>query len=168
MELPPELLPRGLAGGSRLKYDTKDTGPPRRVIGPALLAGLIKPCYVTAEGKGEVAFNVIDGWIMREKLPPYAPLIELTMSVGQTSETFKVKGPRGCARPLPSGSFWSHKFLIGKKTVGPPNQILIDGWTFGPGPGIFAEKTITSNCGGGAGELPGFCVETTTLRLKPK
>jgi hypothetical protein len=79
-----------------------------------MLAKLATVCYVTYEGKGKVAFDVTDGFIMRENHPPFAPLIALEISVGRTSETRETNGkcPPG-PKPAPS-SFWSDRFLNGK------------------------------------------------------
>jgi len=174
MSVPEEFAPKAFTGSSSLKYVTKDTGPPK-IVGGGLLARLVTPCYTTFEGKGDVVFGIKDGWIMRETVPPYAPLIELTMSVGKSSEIQKMKGPRGCPQSSNPGSFWSHKFLSTKKANG-PDEFLLDGWTMQPRAGVFAEKIITSTCGvvpapggilAGLGVM-GFCSETTTLTLKLK
>lgn len=172
MSVPEEFAPKAFKGSSSLKYVTRNTGPPK-VVGGGLLAQLVTPCYITFEGKGDVAFNIKDGWIMRQTAPPYAPLIELTMSVGESSETRKMTGPRGCQKSSIPSSFWSQKFLSTKQPNG-PNEFLLDRWTIEPRAGIFAEKIITSTCGGPAAVggfvaglgAPGLCSETTTLTLK--
>ena len=173
IELPRGLAPRPLKGTSTLQYDTRDVGPPK-VVGPPKLVQLAPVCYATFEGRGNTAFDVVDGWIMRETTPPHGPLVELSVRVGETRETHKLKGGRGCPRGDMPGSFWSDLFLLAKPQPS-PRTVVIDGWTFQPRSGVFAEKTIRSNCTAPGTQMPTvagmqlqLCAETTTLTLKPR
>ena len=167
-------------GQGQLKYETKDVGPPK-VVGDRMLKKLASPiCYGVSEGSGDTSLDVIDGELWRSNVPPYDPRLNLTFSVGATDETFSIKGPRQCRQsqqPMKK-AFWSDHFIQGKTATTARNHILIDGWAFNPGPGVYAEKVINSTCGATA-TLPGpfaaygpigACNETTTIvvRLKKK
>ena len=148
MSLPKELAPKGLTGSAKLKYDTRDPGPPTTVIGPPDLAKKVPRCYVTFEGKGEIALDVMDGWLMRDTTPPYVPLIDLTLSVGTTSEQFMLKGGKFCRPRTVPATFWSARFVMGKTLLGDPSlhRIVIDDWAIAPRTGVFAERIFAGTC----------------------
>jgi hypothetical protein len=176
----------GLTGSHPLNYDTRDVGPPK-IVGDPMLKKLAIACYAASQGSGDVSFNVKHAWLMRARTAPYAPLFELPITVGDTQETWKLKGPRGCPRGTEQRSFWTEQFKLGKRIepVGfdiresAPSaselSIVIDGWTF---TGDNAERTIQTPCAGlvDLQGLPGFSslptgnmmCEKTVLKLKRK
>lgn len=180
----------GLTGARPLNYNTRDIGPPK-LIGDPMLMKLATVCYAASDGAGEVSFEVRDAWLMRERTPPYGPLLELPIHVGDTRETRRLKGQRGCPRDAEPRSFWTEQFKLGKRIQparplevrpGAPSvsglAVLIDSWTFSDA-GDNAEKTIESACAGfgGVEGLGGFAglplagnvmCEKTVLRLKRK
>ena len=98
---------------------------------------------------------------MRERTPPYGPLLELPIYVGDTQETRKLKGPRGCPRDSEQRSFWTDQFKLGKRVepalpadirdsapVASDLAVIIDDWTF---QGDDAQKTIETACAGFGG-----------------
>jgi hypothetical protein len=125
---------------------------------------------------------------MRERTPPYGPVLELPIYVGDTQETRKLKGPRGCPHESEQRSFWTEQFKLGKRIepagstdvrASAPSAsdlaVIIDSWTF---TGEDAEKTVETPCAGfgGLAGLPGFSAlpaasmmcEKTILKLKRK
>jgi hypothetical protein len=126
--------------------------------------------------------------LMCERSPPHGPLLELPIYVGDTQETRKLKGPRGCPRDSEQRSFWTEQFKLGKRVepalpadirdsapVASDLAVIIDDWTF---QGDDAQKTIETACAGFSGlqGLPGFeglpvgnvMCEKTVLKLKRK
>jgi hypothetical protein len=179
--------PTGLTGAHPLNYNTRDVGPPK-IVGDPMLSKLAIACYAASQGSGNVSFEVRDAWLMRERTPPYGPLLELPIFVGDTQETRRLKGPRGCPRESEQRSFWTDQFKLGKR-IEPSRPasirdsapsvsglaVIIDSWTFS---GEDAEKTIETACAGFSGleGLPGFSglptgnvmCEKTVLKLKRK
>jgi hypothetical protein len=179
----------GLTGSHPLNYNTRDVGPPK-LVGDPMLVKLAKPCYAASDGNGNVSFEVRHAWLMRERTPPYGPLLELPIYVGDTQETRRLKGPRGCPRDSEQRSFWTEQFKLGKRIE--PAQpfnirdsvprasdlaVIIDSWTFTGDDD--AEKTIETECvgfGGGLAGLPDLAglpvgnvmCEKTVLKLKRK
>jgi hypothetical protein len=155
-----------------------------------MLSKLAIACYAASQGSGNVSFEVRDAWLMRERTPPYGPLLELPIYVGDTQETRKLKGPRGCPRDSEQRSFWTEQFKSGKR-IEPARPVdvrdsapsvsdlavIIDSWTFSAS-GDDAEKTIEAACAGfsgleGLGGFAGLPVgnvtcEKTVLKLKRK
>lgn len=154
-----------------------------------MLMKLAKPCYAASQGSGNVSFEVRNAWLMRERSPPYGPLLELPIYVGDTRGTRHPKGPRGCPRQSEPRSFWTEQFKLGKR-IEPAGAgdirdsapsasdlaVIIDAWAFS---GDDAEKTIETACAGFAGleGFPGFSglpavgnvmCEKTVLKLKRK
>jgi hypothetical protein len=154
--------PLGLAGSNPLAYDTRDVGPPK-VMGHATLAKLFKNCYVASTGSGNVAFEVREAWMMRETQPPYGPLLILPIYVGDTQETRRMKGPRGCPRESESLPFWSEQFKLSKEATlpveadgrsGSPGSqpgVIISDWEFADASGDEASKTLRVPCAGWGG-----------------
>ena len=192
VHFPRGVEPLGLSGSQPLNYDTRDVGPPK-VVGHPMLAKLAKPCYIASKGSGKVTFEIRQAWLMRERQPPYGPLLELPIYVGETQETRYLKGPRGCDRRSESVPFWSEQFKLGKRLgypadgpdsrsgtpAGNDTAIVIDGWNFSSDAGDEAEKTLEQPCAGfggmgsGLGALAGMPVggttcEWTTLKLNRK
>jgi hypothetical protein len=180
--------PTGLTGSHPLNYNTRDVGPPR-LVGDPMLKKLAIACYAASQGSGNVSFEVRHAWLMRERTPPFGPLLELPIFVGDTQETRYLKGPRGCPRDSEPRSFWTDQFKLGKRIepAGVANvrdsapaasdlAVIIDAWTFA---GDDAEKTIETACAGFGGleGLPGLAglppagsvmCEKTVLKLKRK
>lgn len=180
----------GLTGARPLNYNTRDIGPPK-AIGDPMLMKLAPICYAASDGAGEVSFEVRDAWLMRERTPPYGPLLELPIYVGDTQETRRLKGQRGCPRSAEPRSFWTEQFKLGKRIEpaqplearpGAPSvsglAVFIESWTFSASEDD-AEKTIETACAGfgGVEGLGGFAglplmgnvmCEKTVLRLKRK
>ncbi len=177
----------GLTGSKPLNYDTRDVGPPK-IVGDPMLSKLAIACYAASQGSGNVSFEVRHAWLMRERSPPYGPLLELPIFVGDTQETRRLKGPRGCPRTSEQRSFWTEEFKRGKRIepalpadirgsapVASDLAVVIDSWTFS---GDDAEKTIQTACAGFSGlqGLPGLAglpvgnvmCEKTVLRMKRK
>lgn len=165
----------GYKGTGQLEYKTKDVGPPKKV-GDRMLMKLMPVCYATAVGSGTTPFNVRDGYFWRSNTPPYEPRLDLSFEIHQTDEDRILKGERGCPKDKSKQPFWSDKFLIDKQKTTAANHILIDGWTFEPRSGVYAEKVLNGTCGEPA-ELPGklaaygpavTCVEKTTFTVRLK
>ncbi|MET0987096.1 MAG: hypothetical protein ABW034_17005 [Steroidobacteraceae bacterium] len=165
----------GYRGTGKLEYKTKDVGPPKKV-GDAMLMKLVPVCYSTSVGSGTTPFNVLDGYFWRGNTPPYEPRLDLSFEIHQTDEDHILKGERGCPKSKSKQPFWSDKFLLDKQATTAANHILIDGWTFAPRPGVYAEKVLNGTCGEAA-ELPGrlaaygpivACVEKTTFTVRLK
>ena len=177
----------GLTGSKPLNYNTRDVGPPK-IVGDPMLSKLAIACYAASQGSGNVSFEVRHAWMMRERTPPYGPLLELPIYVGDTQETRKLKGPRGCPRDSEQRSFWTDQFKLGKRVepalpadirdsapVASDLAVIIDDWTF---QGDDAQKTIETACAGFGGlqGLPGFeglpvanvMCEKTVLKMKRK
>jgi len=187
VHFPRGYTPTGLTGSYPLRYDTRDVGPPK-LVGDPMLKKLAIACYAASDGSGDVSFAVRDAWLMRERTPPYGPLLELPIYVGDTQETRRLKGPRGCPHESERTSFWTEQFKLGKR-IEPASPVdtrasapsasdlavIVDSWTFA---GDDAEKTIETACAGfsGLGELSGFAglpvgnvmCEKTVLKLKRK
>jgi hypothetical protein len=187
VHFPRGYTPTGLTGSHPLHYNTRDVGPPK-LVGDPMLKKLALACYAASDGSGDVSFQVRDAWLMRERTPPYGPLLELPILVGDTQETRRLKGPRGCPRDSEQRSFWTDQFKLGKRIEPsrPPEvresvptasdlAVIVDSWTFS---GDDAERTIETACAGFSGleELSGFAglptgnvmCEKTVLRLKRK
>jgi len=187
VHFPRGYTPTGFNGSHPLNYNTRDIGPPK-LAGDPMLMKLAKPCYAASKGNGNVSFEVKHAWLMRERTPPYGPVLELPIYVGDTQETRYLKGPRGCPRDSEQRSFWTEQFKLGKRiepaaTMGirasAPTAsdlaIIVDGWNF---TGDDAEKTIETPCLGFGGSemfsgLTGMPVgnvmcEKTILRFKKK
>ena len=98
----------------RIVNYTRDVGPPK-LVGDPMLVKLAKPCYAASQGSGNVSFEVKNAWLMRERTPPYGPVLELPIYVGDTQETRYLKGPRGCPRDSEQRSFWTEQFKLGKR-----------------------------------------------------
>ena len=177
----------GLTGSKPLNYNTRDVGPPK-IVGDPMLSKLAIACYAASQGSGNVSFEVRHAWLMRGRSAPYGPLLELPTYVGETQETRKLKGPRGCPRDSEQRSFWTEQFKLGKRVepalpadirgsapVASDLAVIIDDWTF---EGDDAQKTIETACAGFGGlqGLPGFeglpvgnvMCEKTVLKLKRK
>src|SRR5688572_26570733 len=150
----------GLTGSKPLDYNTRDVGPPK-IVGDPMLSKLAIACYAASQGSGNVSFEVRHAWLMRERSPPYGPLLELPIYVGDTQETRKLKGPRGCPRDSEQRSFWTEQFKLGKRVepalpadirdsapVASDLAVIIDDWTF---QGDDAQKTIETACAGFGG-----------------
>jgi hypothetical protein len=187
VHFPRGYTPTGLTGAHPLNYNTRDVGPPK-IVGDPMLSKLAIACYAASQGSGNVSFEVRDAWLMRERTPPYGPLLELPIFVGDTQETRRLKGPRGCPRDSEQRSFWTEQFKLGKR-IEPSRAtsiresapsasdlaVIIDSWTF---EGDDAEKTIETACAGFSGleGVPGLeglpvgnvMCEKTVLRLKRK
>ena len=157
----------GLIGSKPLNYNTRDVGPPK-IVGDPMLSKLAIACYAASQGSGNVSFEVRHAWLMRERSPPYGPLLELPIFVGDTQETRQLKGPRGCPRTSEQRTFWTEQFKLGKRIepalpadirdsapVASDLAVIIDSWTFS---GDDAEKTIETACAGFSGlqGLPGL------------
>lgn len=177
----------GLTGAHPLNYDTRDVGPPK-IVGDRMLSKLAIACYAASQGSGNVSFQVRDAWLMRERTPPYGPLLELPIFVGDTQETRRLKGPRGCPHDSEQRSFWTEQFKRGKR-IEPSRPatfresvpsasdlaVIVDSWTFS---GDDAERTFEAACVGfadvaGLGGFAGLPVgnvmcEKTVLKLKRK
>lgn len=187
VHFPRGYTPTGLTGSHPLNYDTRDVGPPK-LVGDPMLKKLAIACYAASQGSGNVSFDVRHAWLMRERTPPYGPLFELPIQVGDTQETRKLKGPRGCPHESEQRSFWTEQFKLGKRIepagsmdvrASAPSAadlaVIIDSWTF---TGDDAEKIIETGCAGFSGleGLPGFSglptgnamCEKTVLKLKRK
>jgi hypothetical protein len=189
VHFPRGYTPTGLAGSHPLNYNTRDVGPPK-LVGDRMLVKLAKACYAASQGSGNVSFEVRNAWLMRQRTPPYGPLLELPIYVGDTTETRYLKGPRGCPRESEQRSFWTDQFKLGKRIepAGAANvrdsapsasdlAVIIDSWTFSGDDD--AEKTIQTACAGFGGleGLPGFAglppagdvmCEKTVLKFKRK
>jgi len=162
-------------GIGTLQYETRDAGPPKKT-GDAMLMKLVPVCYATAVGSGDTPFNVIDGYLWRSNVPPYEPRLDLVFEIHPTRENRILKGQRGCPKGSEPYAFWSELFITAKTTTTAVNHILIDGWTFEPRGGVYAEKVITGTCGPTA-TLPGpfarygavaRCAENTTFTARLK
>jgi hypothetical protein len=187
VHFPRGYTPTGFNGSHPLSYNTRDVGPPK-LVGDPMLVKLAKPCYAASQGSGNVSFEVKNAWLMRERTPPYGPLLELPIYVGDTQETRYLKGPRGCPRDSEQRSFWTEQFKIGKRIepaatmdirASAPSAsdlaIIVDGWTF---TGDDAERTIETACLGFSGTetfsgFPGMPVgnvmcEKTVLSFKKR
>jgi hypothetical protein len=187
VHFPRGYLSTGLAGSKPLNYNTRDVGPPK-IVGDPMLSKLAIACYAASQGSGNVSFEVRHAWLMRERTPPYGPLLELPIYAGDTQETRRLKGPRGCPRDSEQRSFWTEQFKLGKRVepalpadirdsapVASGLAVIIDDWTF---EGEDAQKTIETACAGFGGlqGLPGFeglpvanvMCEKTVLRMKRK
>jgi hypothetical protein len=187
VHFPRGYTPTGLNGSHPLHYDTRDVGPPK-IVGDPMLSKLAIACYAASEGSGNVSFDVRHAWLIRERTPPYGPKLELPIYVGDTQETRKLKGPRGCPHESEQRSFWTEQFKLGKRIepaeemdvrVSTPTAsdlaVIIDSWTF---TGDDAEKTIETPCAGFTSlqGLPGLSglptsnpmCEKTVLKLKRK
>jgi len=165
----------GYKGTGTLEYKTRDVGPPKKV-GNAMLMQLIPVCYATSVGSGKTAFNVLDGYFWRSNTPPYEPRLDLSFEILPTNETRILKGERGCPKNKTQQPFFSDKFVMAKTTTTAANHILIDGWTFNPRAGVYAEKIINGTCGAPVA-LPGplapygpmtLCAEKTTFTVRLK
>lgn len=165
----------GYQGTGSLEYNTRDAGPPKKV-GNAMLMKLMPVCYATSVGKGKTAFNVLNGYFWRSNVPPYEPRLDLSIEIFPTKETHILKGERGCPKKKTPQPFWSDKFLMAKTVTTAANHVLVDGWTFNPRSGVYAEKIISGTCGPTAA-LPGplaaygpmaLCAEQTTFTVKLK
>ena len=177
----------GFTGSKPLNYNTRDVGPPK-IVGDPMLSKLAIACYAASQGSGNVSFEVRHAWLMRERSPPYGPLLELPIFVGDTQETRRLKGPRGCPHSSEQRSFWTEEFKSGKRIepalpadirdsapIASDLAVIIDSWTFS---GDDAEKTIETACAGFSGlqGLPGLAglpvgnvmCEKTVLRMKRK
>jgi hypothetical protein len=187
VHFPRGYTPTGFNGSHPLNYNTRDVGPPK-LVGDPMLVKLAKPCYAASRGSGNVSFEVKNAWLMRERTPPYGPLLELPIYVGETQETRYLKGPRGCPRDSEQRSFWTEQFKIGKRLepaatmdirASAPSAsdlaIIVDGWNF---TGDDAERTIETACLGFSGTetfsgFPGMPVgnvmcEKTVLKFRKK
>jgi hypothetical protein len=187
IHFPRGYTPTGFNGSRPLNYNTRDVGPPK-LVGDPMLVKLAKPCYAASQGSGNVSFEVKNAWLMRERTPPYGPLLELPILVGDTQETRYLKGPRGCPRESEQRSFWTEQFKLGKRIepagsmdirASAPSAsdlaVIVDGWNF---TGEDAEKTIETAClgFGGAETFSGFpgmpvgnaMCEKTVLKFKKK
>lgn len=187
VHFPRGYMPTGFNGSHPLNYNTRDVGPPK-LAGDPMLMKLAKPCYAASQGNGNVSFEVKHAWLMRERTPPYGPLLELPIYVGDTQETRYLKGPRGCPRDSEQRSFWTEQFKMGKRIepaatmdirASAPSAsdlaIIVDGWNF---TGDDAEKTIETPCLGFGGSemfsgLTGMPVgnvmcEKTVLKFKKR
>lgn len=162
-------------GTGTLRYETRDAGPPKKT-GDKMLMKLAPVCYATAVGSGNTPFNVIDGYLWRSNVPPYEPRLDLVFEIHQTSENRILKGQRGCPKSTEPYPFWSDLFISAKTTPTAANHVLIDGWTFEPRPGVYADKIITGTCGPTT-TLPGpfakfgpmaRCAERTTFTIRLK
>jgi hypothetical protein len=165
----------GYRGAGSLEYKTKDVGPPKKV-GDRMLMKLMPVCYATSVGTGKTPFNVVDGYLWRSTTPPYEPQLDLSFEIHPTNETRILKGERGCPKEKNKQPFWSDMFIMAKTATTAPNHILIDGWTFAPRQGVYAEKVIQGTCGQPA-SLPGrfaqfgpvtLCAEKTTFTVRLK
>jgi hypothetical protein len=162
-------------GTGTLQYQTKDVGPPKKV-GDRMLMKLAPVCYATAVGSGRTPFNVVDGYLWRSNTPPYEPRLDLVFEIFPTSETRILKGQRGCPKSSEPYEFWSELFITAKTATTAENHILIDGWSFEPRGGVYAEKVITGTCGptttlpGPFGQYGPFarCAENTTFTVRLK
>jgi hypothetical protein len=165
------------AGTGTLQYQTKDVGPPKKVGHPMLMK-LAPVCYAASKGSGNVPFNVFQGSLWRSNVPPYEPRLDLSFEIHHTSETYMLKGQKGCPKKEEAKAFWSHWFLADKQITHATNYILIDNWTMAPRQGVYAEKVIKGTCGAsvplpanlqryGAKSLAP-CAETTTFTVKLK
>ncbi|HET9863443.1 MAG TPA: hypothetical protein VFP37_08370 [Steroidobacteraceae bacterium] len=162
-------------GTGTLQYQTKDVGPPRKV-GDRMLMKLAPVCYATAVGSGTTPFNVIDGYLWRSNVAPYEPRLDLVFEISPTRETRILKGQRGCPKSSESFEFWSELFIADKTATTAQNHVLIDGWTFEPRAGVYAEKVITGTCGPTTtvpGPLAAYgpfarCAEKTTFTVRLK
>jgi hypothetical protein len=162
-------------GSGSLQYQTKDVGPPKKV-GHATLMKLVPVCYAASAGSGRTPFNVIDGYLWRSNTPPYEPRLDLLFEIHPTSETRFLKGERGCPRSKTPQPFWSYWFVVDKTTPTAANHVLIDGWSFAPRSGVYAEKVMRGTCGTPAalpGPLAAYgplapCAETTTFTVRLK
>jgi hypothetical protein len=65
--------------------------------------------------KKALAERMRHAWLMCERSPPHGSLLELPIYVGDTQETRKLKGPRGCPRDSEQRSFWTEQFKLGKR-----------------------------------------------------
>jgi hypothetical protein len=162
-------------GTGQLRYETRDVGPPKKV-GDKMLMKLMPVCYGASEGSGTTPFDVIDGYLWRSNTPPYDPRLDLVFEIHPTAETHHLKGERGCPKSKTPKAFWSDWFVRDKTTPTAPNHVLIDGWTFEPRPGVYAEKVLTGTCGKPVA-LPGKfaaygplapCAEKTTFTVRLK
>jgi hypothetical protein len=162
-------------GTGTLQYQTRDVGPPKKT-GDKMLMKLAVVCYATAVGSGNTPFNVIDGYFWRSNVPPYQPFLDLVFDIHTTNENRILKGERGCPKSTTPYPFWSELFITAKTTTTAANHILIDGWTFEPRSGVYAEKVINSTCGPTAtlpGRLAAYgpvarCAEQTTFTVRLK
>lgn len=187
VHFPRGYVSQGFMGSKPLNYNTRDVGPPK-IVGDPMLSKLAIACYAASQGSGNVSFEVRHAWMMRERSPPYGPQLELPIYVGDTQETFKLKGPRGCAHSSEQRTFWTEQFKLGKRVepalpadirdsapVASDLAVIIDGWTF---EGDDAQKTIESAClgFGGLQGLPGLeglpvgnvMCEKTVLKMRRK
>ena len=162
-------------GTGTLQYQTRDAGPPKKT-GDRMLMKLAPVCYATAVGNGNTPFNVIDGYLWRSNVPPYEPRLDLVFDIHTTGENRILKGERGCPKSTEPYPFWSELFITAKTTTTAVNHILVDGWTFEPRGGVYAEKVITGTCGPTI-TLPGpfarfgamaRCAESTTFTVRLK
>lgn len=162
-------------GTGTLQYQTKDVGPPKKT-GDKMLMKLAPVCYAASEGSGNTPFNVVDGYFWRSNVPPYEPRLDLAFEIHDTGEVRKLKGDRGCPKGSEARPFWSYWFLAAKTQTDAANHVLVDGWTFEPRSGVYAEKVIKGTCGA-ATRLPGPfaslgalapCAETTTFTVRLK
>ncbi len=162
-------------GTGTLQYQTRDTGPPKKT-GDRMLMKLAPVCYATAVGSGSTPFNVVDGYLWRSNVPPYEPRLDLVFEIHPTNENRILKGQRGCPKSTEPYPFWSELFITAKTATTAVNHILIDGWSFEPRGGAYAEKVITGTCGPMA-TLPGplaaygpfaRCAEQTTFTVRLK
>jgi hypothetical protein len=191
VHFPRGVEPLGLSGSHPLDYVTKDVGPPK-LVGHSMLMKLAKPCYVASQGSGKVTFEVRQAWLMRQREPPYGPLLALPIYVGDSQETRHLKGPRGCDHRSEQIPFWSEQFKLGKTrglpADGPDSRsgspsgddvaVLIEDWNFSSDTGDEAEKKIEQPCAGMGGiqglgsfagmPLGGTTCEWTTLKMKRK
>jgi hypothetical protein len=163
------------SGTGTLRYQTRDTGPPKKT-GDRMLMKLAPVCYATAVGSGSTPFNVVDGYLWRSNVPPYEPRLDLVFEIHQTNENRILKGQRGCPKSTEPYPFWSELFITAKTATTAVNHILIDGWSFEPRGDAYAEKVITGTCGPMA-TLPGplaaygpfaRCAEQTTFTVRLK
>jgi hypothetical protein len=160
-------------GTGTLQYQTRDAGPPKKT-GDKMLMKLAPVCYATAVGSGNTPFNVVDGYLWRSNVPPYEPRLDLVFEIHPTKESRILKGQRGCPKSTEPYAFWSDLFITAKTATTAANHILIDGWSFEPRSGVYAEKVINGTCGPMV-RLPGplaaygpyaRCAEQTTFTVK--
>ena len=96
--------------------------------------------------------------------------------ISPTRETRILKGQRGCPKSSEPFEFWSELFIADKTATTAQNHVLIDGWTFEPRAGVYAEKVITGTCGPTTtvpGPLAAYgpfarCAEKTTFTVRLK